>query len=55
MDKPKINIPPNDEPQDFSWWSRVAWLVGIWAMSVVVLGIVAFAIRKLMTAAGMSS
>jgi len=27
------------------WWKRVAWLVVIWAMSLAVLGAVAFVIR----------
>ncbi len=27
------------------WWQRVAWLVAIWAMSLAVLGAVAFVIR----------
>ncbi|WP_447728981.1 DUF2474 domain-containing protein [Sphingomonas koreensis] len=27
------------------WWKRIAWLVAIWAMSLAVLGAVAFVIR----------
>lgn len=27
------------------WWKRIAWLVAIWAMSLTVLGAVAFVIR----------
>lgn len=27
------------------WWKRIAWLVAIWAMSLVVLGTVAMIIR----------
>ena len=26
-------------------WKRLAWMAGIWAMSVVTLGVVAFGIR----------
>jgi len=32
-----------------------AWMVGIWAASVVALGIVSMAFRLLMTAAGLKS
>lgn len=34
-------------------WRRLAWLALIWICSVAALGVVAFALRLLMTAAGM--
>ena len=34
-------------------WKRFAWLALIWVCSVAALGLVAFALRLLMTAAGM--
>jgi hypothetical protein len=36
------------------WVRRIAWLVLIWAASVVALGIVALAFRALMNAAGLT-
>lgn len=27
------------------WWKRIAWLIAIWAMSLMVLGAVAMVIR----------
>jgi hypothetical protein len=35
------------------WLRRLAWLVALWLASVAALGIVAFALRLLMHAAGM--
>lgn len=39
----------------YGWAKRLLWMIGIWLISVAVLGIVAFAMRLLMNAAGMSS
>jgi Protein of unknown function (DUF2474) len=36
------------------WLRRVGWLLLIWAASVAALGVVAFAIRLLMSAAGLT-
>jgi len=38
-----------------SWLIRLGWLIVIWSMSVLTLGVIAFAIRKFMVAAGMST
>ena len=37
-----------------SWAKRLGWLVGIWLTSVLALGVVAYDLRLLMRAAGMS-
>lgn len=37
-----------------SWWRRLAWLILIWSASVAALGVVAWAIRLLMDAAGLT-
>jgi len=37
-----------------SWLRRFGWLILIWIASVLALGLVAIAIRILMTAAGMT-
>lgn len=36
-------------------WQRLAWLVGIWTASVLTLGAVAWLLRLLMNAAGLST
>jgi len=36
------------------WLKRLAWLAGIWLASVAALGVVAYGLRLLMRAAGMS-
>lgn len=36
------------------WWRRIAWLVAIWAASVVALGAVSLGLRFLMAAVGLS-
>lgn len=37
------------------WLRRIAWLVGIWAASIAVLTIFAYALRLVMNAAGMTA
>ncbi len=37
-----------------SWLRRFGWLILIWVVSVLALGVVAVAIRIIMTAAGMT-
>ena len=37
-----------------SWLRRFGWLILIWAASVLALGVVAIAIRIIMTAAGLT-
>jgi len=53
--KNKTDAQQNQQPEVSSWWARVGWLIAIWSMSVLTLGVIAFAIRKFMVAAGMSS
>jgi hypothetical protein len=36
------------------WWKRLAWLVLIWAASVAALGVVAYGIRLIMNAVGLT-
>jgi hypothetical protein len=50
----KIGIQDDDAPKQ-PWWARVLWLIFIWSLSVLALGAVAFAIKKFMHAAGMST
>lgn len=42
------------EPHD-AWWKKVGWLILIWTASVAALGVVAYGIRLLMAAAGMTA
>lgn len=37
------------------WWKKLAWLVALWAASVATLAAVAWLIRVVMTAVGMTS
>jgi Protein of unknown function (DUF2474) len=37
------------------WLRRIGWLVLIWSASVAALGVAAFALRLLMSAAGMTT
>jgi len=37
-----------------SWWSRLGWLVLLWAAGIATLGVVAEAIRLVMRAAGLA-
>jgi len=55
MLKNKIGIQDGESPPKQSWWTRIVWLIAIWSASVMTLGIVAFAIKKFMHAAGMST
>lgn len=41
-------------PQRLSWARRIGWLVLIWSASVLALGLVAMAMRGLMSLAGMT-
>lgn len=36
-------------------WQRMTWLVGIWAASVLALGVVAWLLRQVMMAAGLTA
>ncbi|RJG03537.1 DUF2474 domain-containing protein [Noviherbaspirillum sedimenti] len=36
------------------WWKRLGWLVLIWAASVAALGVVAYGIRLIMNAVGLT-
>ncbi|HEY9573311.1 MAG TPA: DUF2474 domain-containing protein, partial [Pusillimonas sp.] len=38
-----------------SWRRRIAWLVGIWAASIAVLAVVAYALKLVMNAVGMTA
>ncbi|HLA29461.1 MAG TPA: DUF2474 domain-containing protein [Pseudomonas sp.] len=45
----------NDAEEKKPLWQRLAWLVAIWAGSVLALGLVAGLLRLLMRAAGMGT
>lgn len=36
-------------------WQRIAWLAGIWTVSVLSLGLLSYLLRLFMTAAGLST
>jgi len=55
MDTDHAGIKKIESSANTSWWKRVGWLIVIWSLSVLSLGAVAFAIRKFMTAAGMTT
>ncbi|SCY50702.1 MULTISPECIES: DUF2474 family protein [Pseudomonas] len=38
-----------------AWWRRLAWLAGLWTASVVALALLAWLLRLLMSAAGLST
>ena len=44
-----------EESEPVNWPKRVGWLILIWSLSVLSLGVVAYLIRTFMTAAGMIS
>lgn len=42
-------------PSNRSWWRRIGWLIAIWTASVAALAVVAYFLRLLMHAAGLSA
>lgn len=46
---------PQDDAGKPSWPRRIGWLVGLWVLGVVALGLVAGLLRLLMTAAGLTT
>ncbi len=44
-----------DKSEKKPLWQRLGWLVGIWTLSVLTLGAVAYLLRMFMTAAGLST
>jgi len=46
---------PRDDSGRPSWPKRIAWLVGLWALGVLALGLVAGLLRLLMNAAGLTA
>lgn len=38
-----------------AWWRRLAWLAGLWTASVLALALLAWLLRLLMSAAGLSA
>jgi len=56
--EPQANRDQSDKEISSSrshWWERLGWLVLIWSLSVMSLGIVAYGIKKIMNAAGMTT
>ena len=47
--------PAREAPSHAPWWKRVGWLVVIWALSVAALGLVAWMLKGVMRAAGLSA
>lgn len=37
------------------WWKKLLWLAGLWAASVAALALVAYGMRLLMNAAGLTN
>ncbi|MFT8275905.1 DUF2474 domain-containing protein [Kerstersia gyiorum] len=53
--KMEIQKPMMGKPATSSWQRRLAWLLGIWLVSVLVLAGMAYGMRLLMSAAGMTA
>lgn len=53
--KMEIQKPMMGKPAASSWQQRLAWLLGIWLVSVLVLAGMAYGMRLLMSAAGMTA
>jgi len=47
-------MPPAPDPHR-PWWKKLAWLALIWTLSVAALGMVAYLLRLIMNAAGLST
>lgn len=45
---------PREPAKERAWWRKLAWLIAIWAASVLALGAVAWLMRVVMRAVGMS-
>ncbi len=45
----------DDVPRKGRWLRRMGWLLGIWAASIAVLALVAYVLRLIMNAAGMTA
>ncbi|MFA7504980.1 MAG: DUF2474 family protein [Burkholderiaceae bacterium] len=44
-----------DDAHRPSWPKRIAWMIGLWIMGVLALGLVAGLLRLLMNAAGLTA
>jgi len=44
-----------EDPGRTSWPRRIGWLLALWALGVLALGLVAGLLRLLMTAAGLTA
>ncbi|CAM4075186.1 hypothetical protein KESI111651_01430 [Kerstersia similis] len=51
----ELQKPMSGEVRPASWGKRLAWLAGIWLASILVLTLMAYGMRLLMSAAGMTA